>query len=432
MKQFSEMNLKPEVVEALRRMGFTTATEVQERVIPEAVQGKDLIVRAKTGTGKTFAFLVPIMQRSIEGKLPEVLIIVPTRELALQIYGVAAKLRPEMRDSITVVYGGASINNQMQSLSRNPDLIIGTPGRIIDLFERRSLLLGAIRFLVLDEADTMFDMGFIDPIELILSKTPKTRQTLLFSATIPQRIISIARKHMNEPMHISVGSEEELVVTQIKHFYAESDREMKFATLLAYINKYNPRKAIIFVQTQRAASMVYETLAGQGIDAILLHGGLTQSRREHALREFIEKRRFLVATNIAARGLDIKGISDIINFDAPEDPNVYVHRVGRTARMDADGRAFTIVAHDEKHLIGVIAHENNVQMAQLSLDIAPYASIRVFKHRRSFNREEQGGQSGSRWHKKERGPFDNERNSAGGRRWGKSREGGQHGRRRFR
>jgi ATP-dependent RNA helicase DeaD len=430
------MNLKPAIVETLNRMGFTTATEVQEQVIPLAIQGKDLIVRAKTGTGKTFAFLVPIMERKIQGNKPEVLIMAPTRELALQIYGVASKLRSNSRDSVAVVYGGASINNQMQALGRSPDLVIGTPGRILDLFNRGALKLDAIRFLVLDEADTMFDMGFIDSIEMILSKTPRTRQTLLFSATIPRRIIAIAAKHMKDPQHISVGSEEEPVVAQIKHFYAESDREMKFATLLAYINKYNPRKAIIFVQTQRAASMVYETLVEQHIDAILMHGGLTQARREHSLREFSERSRFLVATNVAARGIDIAGISDIINFDAPDDPNIYVHRVGRTARMDADGRAFTIVAHDERHLIGVISHENNLYMDELRLDIAPYASIRVFKHRRSFNRESEGGQSGQQWHKKEhgfRGPSgsSSSRGSFGRNRGGYRGGGGQRGRRRF-
>ncbi len=414
------MNLKPEVVETLRRMGFTTATEVQEHVIPVAMQGKDLIVRAKTGTGKTFAFLVPIMQRNVETKTPAALIIVPTRELALQIHRIAAKMRLGNEKEVAVVYGGASINVQMQNLARNPALVVGTPGRIIDLFKRRALMLGDIRFVVLDEADTMFDMGFIDQIEQILSKTPRTRQTLLFSATMPQRIISVARKHMNEPTHISIGSEEEPVVTQIQHFYADSEREMKFATLLAYINKFAPRKAIIFVQTQRAASMVYETLTGQGIGATLIHGGLTQSSRERALSEFSAKGRFLVATNIAARGIDIAGISDIINFDVPNDPVVYVHRVGRTARMDANGRAFTIVCREERYLISEIGHENNILMNQVNLDIAPYAGIRMFRHRGGSGREGRDRHGDSRRHGQRQGHYDNERGRGGYRRGGGS------------
>ncbi len=421
------MNLKPAVVEALNRMNFTTATEVQELTIPAAMQGKDLIVRAKTGTGKTCAFLVPIMQRNIESRQPEVLIMAPTRELAVQIYEVAVKLRHARRDSVAVVYGGASINMQTQALSRSPDLIIGTPGRITDLFKRGALRLDGIRFLVLDEADTMFDMGFINAIEFILAKTPRTRQTLLFSATMPKRIMNIARQHMNAPEHISVGSEEEPVVEKISHFYAASDRELKFATLLAYIGRHNPRKAIIFVRTQHEASMIHDTLADQGIAAMLMHGGLSQARRERSLKEFADRGRFLVATNIAARGIDIKGISDIINFDAPDDPNVYVHRVGRSARMDADGRAFTIVSHDERRLIRIIEHENNVNMEQLNLETAQYAHIRAFRHRRSLNREVQGGHHGSHRPREEHEHHNGERNRGGYRHGDNS-----YGRRRFR
>jgi ATP-dependent RNA helicase DeaD len=366
------------------------------------------------------------VQRNIQGRNPEVLIMAPTRELALQIYGVATKLRHASRDSVAVVYGGASINAQMQNLGRNPDIVIGTPGRIMDLFKRGSLKLNDIKFLVLDEADTMFDMGFIDSIEFILSKTPRTRQTLLFSATMPQRIISIARKHMNAPEHISVGSEEEPVVTTISHFYTTSERDMKFATLLAYINKYNPKKAIIFVQTQHAATMVYDTLVDQHVDAMLMHGGLTQARRERSLREFAERGRFLVATNIAARGIDIAGISDIINFDAPNDPDVYVHRVGRSARMDADGRAFTIISPEERYLIREIEHENNIRIGLVDIDITQFAHIKAFRHRRSSNKEGQGRQRGPRGPREERGPYGSERNRGGYRRGNSS-----YGRRRF-
>ena len=384
------MGLKPELVEALRRINFITATDVQEQSIPVALQGRDMIVRAKTGTGKTCSFLVPILQNEVRSRDPEALIIVPTRELALQIYGVATKLRANRRDSVAVVYGGASINVQMQSLARNPSMVIGTPGRIIDLLERRALRLSNVRFLVLDEADTMLDMGFIEDVELIMSRTPDSRQTMLFSATIPDRIVDIARHHMRNPEHVSVGSEEEPIVTQINHYYAMCEYSQKFAVLLAYLQKYPPKKAIIFVQTQYAASAIYEALTEQGIRAMLMHGGMTQAKRERSLNEFKERGRLLIATNVAARGIDISGISDIINFDAPEDPNVYVHRVGRSARMNADGRAFTIIGTTERNLVRNIEFANNIRMELIELDISRFAHVRVFRKRGRFDRH--GGQ----------------------------------------
>lgn len=384
MKYFSEMNLRHELVEALKRMNFIKATDVQEQVIPIALEGKDVIVRAKTGTGKTCAFLIPIMQHHSQGRGPEALIIVPTRELALQISEVANKLTWH-RNEIAVVYGGASINLQIQNLRRNPRIIIGTPGRIIDLMERNELQLNGIRFLVLDEADTMLDMGFIEDIEFIMSKTPKTKQALLFSATMPDKIINVARRHMHEFSFLKIGNEEELVVSQIKHFYTVVENRMKFATLLAYIKDYNPRKAIIFVQTKYAANSIHEALKRQGVDAILMHGGLTQAKREHSLRTFKRGAQVLIATNIAARGLDIAGITDVINFDIPDDPHVYVHRVGRSARMEADGRAFTIVRADQKELVKDIEYMANITMEKINLDAGRFSHIRVFeRHDRGF------------------------------------------------
>lgn len=392
MKQFSEMNLKPELVEALKRINFVTATDVQEKVIPIALSGEDVIVRAKTGTGKTCAFLIPIIQNaSRHSTLPEVIIIAPTRELALQISDVATKLAARGREDVAIVYGGASINVQVQHLKRNPKFVIGTPGRIIDLIERKALRLEQIKFLVLDEADTMLDMGFLEDIEFIMSKTPNQKQTMLFSATIPQRIRDVAKSHMHNIKYLSIGAEEEIIVSKIKHYYSVSDGRLKFATLMAYIKKFSPKKAIIFVQTQHAANAIDRALREQKVHTVLMHGGLTQSKREQALKAFRGSAQLLIATNIAARGIDIVGVSDVINFDVPDDPNIYVHRVGRSARMDADGKAFSIVAPAQRNVVRDIEYVGKIQMQKIELDPRPYSGIRVFDNRNAnFNRERFG------------------------------------------
>ncbi len=393
MKAFSEMNLEPSIVEALKRINFINATDVQEQVIPLALQGKDLIVRAKTGTGKTAAFLVPIKQMGRPTREPEALVIVPTRELAVQVSDMARKLGTDHR-SVAVVYGGASINMQMDALRRNPNIVIGTPGRIIDLMERGALHVEKLRFVVLDEADTMLDIGFIDDIETILSRTPNTKQVLLFSATMPDKIVQVARRYMHDMQIVKVGAPDELTVTKIKHLYAVVEGRQKFGALLAYIKQYNPKKAIIFAQTQYAASAIHDALREQGQDAILLHGGLTQAKREHSLRQFKGGSKFLIATNVAARGIDIFGVSDVINFDVPDDPHTYVHRVGRSARMDASGRAFTITVADEREAVKDIEYIARIHMERITLDTSPYRDIRVFGGRgghRDFRRGGGGG-----------------------------------------
>ncbi|MCL5089844.1 MAG: DEAD/DEAH box helicase [Candidatus Marsarchaeota archaeon] len=380
MKDFSEIGLKPHIVEALNKINFVKATDVQERAIPIALQGKDIIVKAKTGTGKTLAFLLPILQDNTKSNTPVALIVVPTRELAIQIAEVANKLVSD-RQKVTVVYGASSINQQIQNLRRNPSIIVGTPGRLLDLIDRGDLILDNIRFLVLDEADTMLDMGFVDDIEEIMSITPESRQTMLFSATMPNKILDVAKDYMKDSTYIKVGDDEGIAAIKIKHYYAICDNRMKFATLISYIKTYNPSKAIIFAHTKYAADEIYAALRNQGIESVLMHGGLTQAKRESSIFSFKRKARFLIATNVAARGLDISGISDIINFDVPDDPVIYVHRVGRTARMDAHGRAFTIVGRNQSGFLDDIEYAARIKMEHINLDIEPYKNIRLFGRR---------------------------------------------------
>ncbi len=408
------MNLKPELVEALKRINFVNATDVQEQVIPIALKGTDIVVRAKTGTGKTCAFLIPIIQNSSKASIaPEAIIIAPTRELALQIAEVAGKLEHN-RDSVAIVYGGASINMQIQSLRRNPKIVVGTPGRIIDLIERRALKLNEIKFLVLDEADTMLDMGFIEDIEYIMSKTPSEKQTLLFSATMPDKIVSVAKKHMHDMKQLSIGGEEEVIVTKIKHYYALSENRLKFATLMGYIKQYQPKKAIIFVQTQYAANAIHDALRQQNVDSVLMHGGLTQAKREQSLKIFKRGAQFLIATNIAARGIDIAGVSDVINFDIPDDPHVYIHRVGRSARMNADGKAFSVVSRDQANIVRDIEYVGRIRMEKIAVDTRPFENIRLF--------ERSGGSRFGSGSRDRGGGFD--RHSRGGDRGGFRRGGG--------
>jgi ATP-dependent RNA helicase DeaD len=395
LKEFRELNLKPALLDALKGMDFNTMTEVQELSIPVVLQHKDLIVRSKTGSGKTGAFLVPIFQELEPAGYPQALIILPTRELAVQVNSVAEKFARKCNLRTTVVYGGASINMQMSSLRRGVDIVIGTPGRIIDLMDRGALKFNRIKFLVLDEADLMLDMGFIEDVELIISMAPADRQTMLFSATMPREIADIAKKHMkSNAARITVGEEEDLTVSTITHSYFIGGGRVKFAALMAYIEKFEPKKCIIFTSTQRESEYVHNFLTSEGLNAIVMHGGLTQAKREYSLREFKTRARFLISTNLASRGLDIPDITDIINFDAPDDPRVYVHRVGRSARMGKDGRAFTIFSYDQEDLLRATQRAANIKMNHIDLNTEKYKELKLpMQQRRSggFNRDRGGG-----------------------------------------
>ncbi|MCL5117580.1 MAG: DEAD/DEAH box helicase [Candidatus Marsarchaeota archaeon] len=399
MKNFSDLHLKPEILNALNAMNFTEMTEVQESAIPAVLSHKDIIVRSKTGSGKTGAFLIPIMQIITGGQgYPQAIVLVPTRELALQVNAVAHSIAQKSRIRTTVVYGGASINVQVQNLRNGIDIVIGTPGRVLDLVERGALKLDKIKHLVLDEADLMLDMGFIEDVEAIISMMPENeqRQTLLFSATIPTELSSIARRYMKfDAVKINIGKEESVTVSTITHSYYVAGGRSKFSALLGYIDKFNPKKCIIFTSTQREADFVHDFLRSIKYNAIVMHGGMSQAKREQSLHAFKTHATFLISTNLAARGLDINDVSDVINFDAPEDPRTYVHRVGRSARMGKDGRAFTIFKPDEEHLKRAICKLANVNISKAELDIAKFKDIAIPEMKRNERKFGNGRFSGN-------------------------------------
>lgn len=379
--KFEDMNLSKDIINSLDMINISEPTDVQIESIPRIAAGKDVIVRAKTGTGKTLAVLIPIIQKIKESKGHgniRLLILAPTRELALQISGVAMKLVNKNR--VITVYGGSSISVQMRALRSGADIVIGTPGRTIDLIERKALIIDAVEYFVIDEADIMMDMGFIEDVEYILDMTPTTKQTVILSATIPREIVDLSQKRLKRPEFISVGKSEEITVKKLKHAYSTASGTKKFYLLLAYIEKYNPEKAIIFLQTKHESDILHNFLVKQGFDAILMHGGLTQAKRMRSLSRFKQNARFLIATNVAARGLDISGVSDIINFDIPDNPNVYVHRVGRTARMGKEGRAFSIVSREQIGIIKDIEYEANIRMEKVFLDTKAYEQISIDFH----------------------------------------------------
>jgi ATP-dependent RNA helicase DeaD len=399
---FENTGLKSEIKKALGEMGFTNPTEVQAEAIPYALEGKDLIVRSKTGSGKTAAFAVPIIDMMMQQPSHtgvQALIIAPTRELALQISDVVAKISKYTRIRDVVVYGGVSINPQADKIRRGASIVIGTPGRIIDLMERGMLDLSKIRFLVLDEADVMLEMGFIDDIKYIIENMPEKKQMMLFSATMPKKIKEVAYEYMHEIKTLEVGGEEDLAVRRIQNIYALVSKSSKFSSLLAYLTEYKPKKAIIFSKTQRNTETLYRILSDNGFKPILLHGGMTQAKREVALSRFRHiEGGLLIATNVAARGLDIVDVSDVINFDSPDEPAIYIHRVGRSARMGRDGRAFTIVQRDEQPFIYDVEKFAGIKFNRIDLNVEKFKDINFGKYFSSRDGENEGRRFSPRSH----------------------------------
>jgi ATP-dependent RNA helicase DeaD len=347
-QSFKDLPLRLEVQKGIEELGFEEMFPIQAQAIGPLLEGKDVIGQAQTGTGKTAAFGVPMVEKlNPDERRVQGLVLAPTRELAVQVaqnmklFGKYSKLR------ILAVYGGEPINRQIHELQNGVHIVVGTPGRIIDLLERGVLNLANVRIVVLDEADRMLDMGFIEDIEYILRKTPSNRQTSLFSATIDQTVMNVCNRYMRNPTKVLV-SKDEIALTQMKQYYTVVNQAAKFEALTGILTEQHVEKAILFCRTRRETSRLADRLARKGYRVQALHAGFTQPQRDRAIHDFKADRiDLLVATDVAARGLDIQGITHIINYDVPMEPQVYFHRIGRTARMGGDGTAFTLVSYGE-------------------------------------------------------------------------------------
>jgi ATP-dependent RNA helicase DeaD len=348
IQSFRDLPLSEELLKSVKELGFESLFPIQAQAIIPLLEGKDVIGQAQTGTGKTAAFGLPMIQRldrdvrGVQG-----LVLTPTRELAVQVAQSLACFGKYSRTKVLAVYGGESINKQIHALSNGVHIVVGTPGRLIDLMERRVLNLSSVKIVVLDEADRMLDMGFIEDIKFILSKTPHDRQTSLFSATIDESVMRVCDRYMKNPQKILV-SKDEIALTQMKQYYTVVAQHDKFDALLKIMHEDQVDKAIIFCRTRRDTSRLADQLYRKGYRVQALHAGFTQAQRDRAISDFKAGRlNLLVATDVAARGLDIQGITHIINYDVPMDAPVYFHRIGRTARKGEDGTAITLVSYGE-------------------------------------------------------------------------------------
>ncbi|KIL48573.1 DEAD/DEAH box helicase [Jeotgalibacillus campisalis] len=366
MTLFSELPISPVILKSIKRMGFEEATPIQSGTIPLSVEGRDIIGQAQTGTGKTAAFGIPMLEK-IDVKSPNIqgLIIAPTRELAIQVSEELYKIGSDKRVRVLSVYGGQDIQRQIRAMKKNPHIIVGTPGRLLDHINRRTLKLENVQTLVLDEADEMLNMGFIDDIESILKTVPDTRQTLLFSATMPGPIRKIAERFMSNPETVSVKTKE-MTVENIEQFFVKAHEREKFDVLSRLLNVQSPELAIVFGRTKRRVDELARALEIRGYMAEGIHGDLTQAKRMSVLKKFKEGRiDVLVATDVAARGLDISGVTHVYNYDIPQDPESYVHRIGRTGRAGRTGMAMTFVTPREMNYLRVVEQTTKKKMTQL-------------------------------------------------------------------
>ena len=423
---FEELNVKKELVQGLKEMGLKEPTEIQTKAIPLIKQGKDVISISKTGSGKTAAFGVPILENIKQGQGIQYLIIAPVRELAVQISNELRKFGKYIKFSVTTVYGGVSINPQIEAMQR-ADIVVSTPGRLLDHLENYDLKLDKIKCVVLDEADKMVEMGFIEDIRKILNETPNNRQTLLFGATISNEIDELKQEYMHDP--VVAQAESHVEEEYLEQYYYDVKQFEKFSLLVHLLKKEKKDLAIVFCSARSTVEMVTKNLRDNGIKADMIHGKLTQNRRLKVIENFHKGRpNILVASAVAARGLDIKDVSHIFNYDLSQDAQEYVHRVGRTARAGKQGKAITLLSERDHDVFREILNRYPVKVEQLPLENFErlrFNSGRRFGGRGSFRG---GGRPGGKFGNRGPSRGDQENRSRYGERSSDRPRSGFHGR----
>lgn len=368
--RFNELNLSREVLQAIEEMGFVNPSEVQEGTIPKILDGHDLLAQAQTGTGKTASFGIPMIEKIQDNNYETLqeLVLVPTRELARQVSEELKKLsKHKTFIRVLAIYGGADMGKQLRELKRGASIVVGTPGRIMDHMKRKTLDLYSLKFLVLDEADEMFDMGFRDDMKTIIEKTNDDRQTLFFSATFDNEIKEFSKLYQNNPKKVII-EKKELTAEKIKQYYLELNRNMKTEILNRLILIHKPKKSIIFCNTKRMVENLEEEIAQKGYKVDSLHGDMRQSSRDNVMKKFRKGTiDVLIATDVAARGLDVSDIDIVFNYDLPQQAEYYVHRIGRTARAGKKGLSFTFVTSRDYPKFREIEKYANIKMERIDL-----------------------------------------------------------------
>jgi ATP-dependent RNA helicase DeaD len=384
---FADLGLSPAILDALRDVGYEAPSPIQEQTIPLLLEGRDVIGQAQTGTGKTAAFGLPMIE-FVDPDEAEVqaLVLTPTRELCIQVTQALRTYAQRKGIDVVAVFGGAPIRSQQAQLKQGGQIVVGTVGRVLDLISRHSLMLHACRYLVLDEADEMLDLGFLEDVERILALTPGGRQTALFSATMPAEIRALAERHLYDPVTVKVKAAT-LTIDTVEQFFLETKAAEKTDALVRVLRAERPTQAIVFVRTKIRCEQLYRTLRDKGMNVKALHGDMSQGARDGVMISFKGGRvPILVATDVAARGLDIVSVTHIVNFDVPTSPDVYVHRIGRTGRVGRSGRAITFVEPRQRRELEAIERHANTQIAPWTegAHVAPTRAeeVRPPRHRR--------------------------------------------------
>src|ERR687896_2151483 len=363
MTAFRDLGLAPEIQIALDELGYVEPTPIQEQAIPELLAGHDVIGQAQTGTGKTAAFGLPLLQY-VDPEDPDVqaIVLTPTRELCIQVTQALRAYGERRGIEVVAVFGGAPIRDQAARLKREAQVVVGTVGRVLDMISRHHLILDGARYVVLDEADEMLDLGFLEDVETILARCPMGRQTALFSATIPSEIRRLADKFMHDPVEIQVRAAT-LTIDTVDQYYVEVPDREKPDTLVKVIKAESPEQAIVFVRTKIGVDRLARRLNDGGVRVKALHGDMSQGSRDGVMIAFKSGReRLLIATDVAARGLDITGVSHVVNYDIPNSPDIYVHRIGRTGRAGESGRAITLITPKQRRELAAIERHANTEI----------------------------------------------------------------------